>query len=235
MELTRVADQSEKEATLAIAGTWLVFSLALLLALPQPPNPRHVVIGMLAGAAVIIGGFLAASRCRLVLPRTNPQRIRLAVLSLLAGMALGAGLLGALLALASAEPLLRARFAGRLSESFWRPWALAFESSILEEITFRFFAMSVAAWIAARLFKRADVVFVIALIVSTLLFGLAHLPAWLSLTHASTGLIGSVLLLNGFGGFFFGWIFWRWGLSYAVLCHLAADVVIQAFGPRLLA
>ncbi len=235
MELTLVAGRSKKEVTLAIGGTWLVFSFALSLALPQPPNPRHVVLGMLAGAVVIIIGFLAASRCRLVLRRTRPQRVKLAVLSLLAGTALGAGLLGVLLALASVEPSLHARFAGRLSEPFWRPWALAFESSILEEVMFRFFAMSVVAWITARLIKRAGVAFVIALIVSTLLFGLAHLPAWLSLTHASAALIGSVLLLNGFGGLLFGWIFWRWGLAYAVLCHLAGDVVIKAFGPRLLA
>ena len=232
--LTLVVGRSQKEATLAIGGTWLTFSLALFLALPQPPNPRHVALGVLAGAILVIVGFSAASRCRPVFLRPNPQHGRLAVLSLLAGTALGAVLLGALLALANVEPSLHARFAGRLSEPLWRPWALAFESSILEEVTFRLFVMSVLAWIAARFIKRPRIVLAIALIASALLFGLAHLPSWLSVARTSA-LIGSVLLLNGLGGLLLGWIFWRWGLAYAILCHLAGDVVIQSLGPRLLA
>jgi membrane protease YdiL (CAAX protease family) len=47
-------------------------------------------------------------------------------------------------------------------------------------------------------------------------------------------LIAVVLLLNGLGGVLFGWIFWRWGLGYAIVCHFAGDVVIQALGPRML-
>jgi hypothetical protein len=26
-----------------------------------------------------------------------------------------------------------------------------------------------------------------------------------------------------------GWIFWRWGLPYAILCHVAANAVHLAF------
>jgi hypothetical protein len=33
----------------------------------------------------------------------------------------------------------------------------------------------------------------------------------------------------------FGWVFWRWGLPYAFLCHAAGDVVIQSLAPRLIA
>jgi hypothetical protein len=43
-----------------------------------------------------------------------------------------------------------------------------------------------------------------------------------------------VLLLNGLGGQLFGWIYWRWGLPYAILSHFAGDVVVQGLGPRLL-
>ncbi|HXG90735.1 MAG TPA: hypothetical protein VNJ02_20640 [Vicinamibacterales bacterium] len=49
-------------------------------------------------------------------------------------------------------------------------------------------------------------------------------------------LVGLVLfLVNGLGGLLLGWIFWRWGLPYAILCHFVAGILIQALGPRVLA
>lgn len=86
--------------------------------------------------------------------------------------------------------------------------------------------MSGIAWITARYVKRPGLVFPVALSVSALLFGLVHLPdfSWVGLT---------VVLLNGLGGLLLGWIFWRWGLAYAILCHFAGGVVIQSLGPRL--
>ena len=144
-------------------------------------------------------------------------------------------LVAVLVLLAQREPALRARFAGRLSEPPWRPWALGYESAILEEITFRLFAMSAVAWIASRLRIDRRTAFGLALATSSLLFGLAHLPAWLAATHGTVALIGGVLLLNGAAGLLFGTLFWRWGLSYAIASHFFADVVVQSLGPRLLA
>ena len=229
-----LTDRSPNEAAAVLAGTWLAFCLALCLALPQPPSAAYVALGSLAGAALIVLGFAAASGWRSIPLHEPRQRLRLAAVSLLAGSALGGLLLSLLAAFARAEPLLRARFAGRLAEPAWRPWALGFESSVLEEITYRLFAMSVIAWIVLRLFKRPNVATGIGLGASCLLFGLAHLPAWSSLTPVTTSLIAGVLLLNGLGGLLFGWIFWRWGLPYAIFCHFAGDVVVQSFGPRLL-
>ncbi len=75
----------------------------------------------------------------------------------------------------------------------------------------------------------------LSLLTSALLFALVHLPAWLAVAHPTTTLIGAVLLLNGAGGLLFGWLFWRWGLPYAIICHFVGDVVVQGLGPRLLA
>ena len=44
----------------------------------------------------------------------------------------------------------------------------------------------------------------------------------------------AVIVLNRAGGVSFGWLFWRWGLAAAILCHFAGDIVIQTFGPRFL-
>jgi hypothetical protein len=218
----------------AIAATWLAFCLALGLALPQPPHPLHLALGALAGAVLVVGGFSAGARWRPVPERRLRERLRLAGLSLLAGAALGALLLVLLIAFARVEPAIRARFAGRLTEPAWRPWALGFESSILEEVSFRLFAMSGIAWVVSRLLRNPGAATAVALGLSSLLFGLAHLPAWLAITVPTAALLVGVLALNGIGGLLFGWIFWRWGLPYAILCHAAGDVVVQSLGPRLL-
>ena len=233
MEL--VVDRSQGEATLAIGGTWLAFCLAVFFALPQPPQPTQLGVGAFLGAFLILTGFPAASRLRPLAAHASGARARLAALSLFAGAPLGAVLVGALVLFARAEPALRARFANRLNEPAWRPFALALESSILEEVVFRLFMMSVVAWAMARLLKRPTWAVAIAVVVSTALFGLAHVPAWSAATQASAALVSAVLLLNGAGGLLFACLFWRWGLPYAILSHFAGDVVVQSLAPRLLA
>ena len=181
-----------------------------------------------------MAGFSAASRWRRAPVHDSLARLRIAVASLLAGAALGGVLLSLLVAFAQAEPRLRARFADRLAEPWWRPWALGFESSILEEVIFRLFAMGVLGWIATRIVKHGRTPTAIALGASSLLFAVAHLPAWSSATPVTTALVVGVVLLNGLGGLLLGWAFWRWGLPYAILCHFAGDVVIQSLAPKLL-
>ena len=225
---------SLKQAAIAIGGTWLTFVVALCLALPQPVHLTQFLGGAFIGAILVTSGFFASSRGRLVSARPFSQRAKLTALAFLLGAFLGAVLLAALSVLVRFEPALRARFAGRLAEPIWRPWALAFESSILEEITFRLFAMGLLVWLATRLFSQARSSFIAGLIGSALLFGMAHLPAWASVSHPTFLLFGLVLLLNGIGGLLLGWVYWRWGLPYAVYCHFAGDVVLQVLGPHLL-
>jgi len=227
-------DRNRREATLAVGGTWLAFIAALCLALPQPPNLIYVLICAIGGLILIVIGFGAVSRYRSISAHPFSQRFKLAALALLSGALLGAVLLAVLSFLVRLEPALRARFAGRLAEPLWRPWALAFESSILEEVTFRLFAMSLLVWLAARLLRRPQAPFVVGLVGSSLLFGLAHLPAWAAASHAGSLLFALVILLNGLGGLLFGWVYWRWGLPYAILSHFAGDMVVQDLGPRLL-
>ena len=214
-------------------ATWVAFCIAVLLALPQPPNPLYVAVGAILGALFTFLGF-SATTIRTVVPRPWSQRLKFAVLSLVFGAILGSLLLAILIMAARAEPALHARFSGRADEAWWRPWALAFESSILEEVVFRLLIMSVVAWAVFRLSRRERLSFAIGLAVSALAFGLAHLPPWLSLAHGTAILIATVLLLNGIGGVLFGSIFWRWGLPYAIACHFAGDVVIQTVAPKLL-
>ena len=227
---------ARKEVVAPIAGTWAAFCLALLLAVPQPPNPLHIAVGAMIGALMIFVGFSVTFRYRpRIIARTSRRRAWFAALSLLAGTALAGFLLTLLVALSQVEPAVRSRFAGRISEPTWRPWALAFESSVLEEVVFRLFVMSIVAWFVVRVIKRPRAATVSAFVVSTLLFGLAHVPAWISAGHTPPVLVVAVLFLNGIGGVLLGLIFWRGGLVYAILCHFAGDVIIQSLGPKLLA
>ena len=229
MEL--IVDRGRKE--IAIVGTWLAFVVALCLAGPQPPSLVYVLIGSAVGAILIIIGFFAGSRCRLRPVRQFSQRLKLTALALVFGLVLGLVLLCALWFLMRFEPALQTRFASRLTEPAWRPLALAFESSILEEVTFRLFAMTILIWLASR-WLSTGASFAIGLIGSALLFGLAHLPAWTSASHPTFLLYGLVLLLNGVGGLLLGWVYWRWGLPYAIFCHFAGDIIVQGLGPHLL-
>jgi hypothetical protein len=132
------------------------------------------------------------------------------------------------------EPALRARFANRLGEPAWRPFALALESAVLEEVVFRLFVMSVVTWAIARLLKRAKWAVAIGVFVATALFGLAHVPAWSAVTPPTAVLVAAVVLLNGLAALLLAWLFWRWGLPYAILAHFAGDLVVQSVAPRLL-
>jgi membrane protease YdiL (CAAX protease family) len=229
--------------TLAIetetVAAWLAFLAGSLVSLPWPPDLRLLALAAVAGAVICVLGSAAAARSRGRLPRNAPtRRWKLGLLAGALGAALGLVLLAALVSLARFEPALAARFAGRLAEPAWRPWALALEASTLEEIVFRLFLLSGVAWLAACFVAArsgaARAPFLVALAVSSLAFGLAHLPSWLAVTALTPPLVAGVLALNGVGGLLFGGIFWRWGLPYAVLSHFAGDVVVQSLAPRLL-
>jgi hypothetical protein len=222
---------------------WLAFLLALALALPQPPGLVELAVGAAAGALLIAAGFACARALgrppAAVVVAERGRRILLtrSALAVVAGAVLGLVLLAILAGLARVEPALRARMAGRLGEPAWRPWALAFESSIVEEVIFRLFLMTLAAWAVTRLLSRraaGPLPFAIGLAVSTLAFGAAHVPAWTAVAGPSLLLVGGVVALNGIGGLLLGWVYWRWGLLLAILCHAAGDVVVQSLGPRLL-
>jgi hypothetical protein len=223
-----------KHSNLARVGTWVAFVCAAGLALPQPPAAAHLALASVVGAVLILVGSAAAANLEPTDETQPSSRVTRVALSVLLGLLIGGALLFVLRLGVSFEPALRARFASRLGEPWWRPWALAFESSILEEVVFRLFALSVITWCVHRVLRREVTAFAIGLGGSALLFGLAHVPAWIAATQATPLLVVAVLLLNGLPGVLLGWLYWRWGLLCAIACHFAADVVVQAIGPRVL-
>jgi hypothetical protein len=110
-------------------------------------------------------------------------------------------------------------------------WGKSFLMSVVyggiwEEILMRLFLMTLIIWIVSKLFrKQADNIpnwmYWTGIIVATLLFGAGHLPATAQLFgELNTALVSRALLLNGIVGVFFGYLFWKKGLVYAMIAHM---------------
>jgi membrane protease YdiL (CAAX protease family) len=235
----------------------LLALIALFLAVPRPVTLVPLVVGAVILALILALGLRAAApfgrgaplletRPSVATPVAPSPLCRLGV-ALLIGVVMGGILLGALMLLASVEPQLKARLAARVDQPAWMPWALAVEASILEEIIFRLFLLSGVVWLAAWLFggkkkkkqqeagKNAPATVVwVAVGISALVFGLAHLPSWVAAATPTPLLIAAVLALNGIGGVVLGRIYWYWGIEAAILCHFAGDMMLQGLGPRLM-
>ncbi len=216
-----------------VGATWVLFLFALPSVEGQGFGLETLVGGGLIGLPLVVFGFLAASRCRVVSEQDNAQRAKLAIVALLVGIALGAANLGANVALAAADAAIRAL----LHEHFAEPltWARVVSVAVVEEIVFRLFLMSVVAWIAARFLNKARTVFLTALVVSAFLFSVGHLLGRSLPTHSEVAVLYAlgVVVKSGVAGLVLGWVFWRWGLPYAIVCHFAANGLHKVFEPML--
>jgi len=106
---------------------------------------------------------------------------------------------------------------------------------VVEEIMMRLFFMSLTAFILWKLFARSKEkenipvwVFVVANIVSSLLFAAGHIPATIMTFGGMNALILiHCFLLNGVPGMFFGWLYQKLGLQYAIIAYALAHVITQ--------
>lgn len=102
---------------------------------------------------------------------------------------------------------------------------------IVEEIMMRLFLMSLLAWLGWKiLFRRHEkppvAVIAAANVIAALLFAAGHLPATAMIFGTITPLILlRCFLLNGGFGLFFGWLYRRYGIQYAILGHMMAHMV----------
>ena len=218
---------------MTVGATWVLFLVALPFLEGQGFELETLVGAGLIGLPLVFVGFLTASRCRSIPERDNARRAKLAIVALLAGTGVGAANLGANVALAAADGAIRAL----LQEHFAEPltWPRVASVAVVEEIAFRLFLMSVVAWIAARFLKKDRTVFLTALIVSAFLFAVPHLLGRPLPTDAALAALYAVgvVVKSGVAGLVLGWVFWRWGLPYAMVCHFAANGLHKVFEPML--
>lgn len=218
-----IVDRSRREAAIAAGASSAAFLAALLIG-NERSDPASFVIGAGAAGVLVFLGFAAASRCRPMQPRPNAQRARIALLSLAWGAGLGVANLGANLALAATGPALRELMAERVSTV--APLTALIAAPVVEEIALRLFLMSGIAWIVSRFTQRSGLIFWIALVGSSVGFALLHLDRPFPPDPNLAALYGVALVLKySLAGSLHGWIFWRWGLPYAILCHFAGNAI----------
>lgn len=102
---------------------------------------------------------------------------------------------------------------------------------IVEEVMMRLFLMSLLAWLGWKLFFRKHekppvMVVAAANVLAALGFAAGHLPATVVIFgHLTPLILLRCFLLNGGFGLFFGWLYQRYGIQYAMLGHMMAHVV----------
>jgi len=101
-----------------------------------------------------------------------------------------------------------------------------------EEIMVRFGWMTFISWALYKIFGRLNkYIYEGSILLSALLFGLAHLSSAYVMTGkltASTVLY--ILLGNGLPGIIFGWLYWRYGLESAIMAHIIAHFILILAG-----
>ena len=109
---------------------------------------------------------------------------------------------------------------------------------IIEEVMMRLFFMSLIIFIITKLFYKnkkeiPTIVFVVANIISALLFAAGHLPSTSIMTALTPVIIIRCFLFNGGLGLAFGYLYRKYGIGYAMishgLAHLFADTLMLIF------
>ena len=135
-----------------------------------------------------------------------------------------------------AKPFLSAETVARIA-AFGRlvplPTRLLY-GGITEELLLRWGLMTLLVWAAWRLLQRGEggprpAYVVGAILVSSLVFGVGHLPvAYMILPEATVALTLYVIVANSIFGLIAGYLYWKKGLESAVLAHMLAHVVMHA-------
>ena len=114
----------------------------------------------------------------------------------------------------------------------WKGLLASFYGGITEEILLRLFVMSLLAWIGTLFLKTkggsaTNIVFWIANILASILFGIGHLPTVSLIIPLTLLVVFRTVLLNAIGGIMFGWLYQKYGLESAMASHFSADIVLH--------
>jgi membrane protease YdiL (CAAX protease family) len=116
----------------------------------------------------------------------------------------------------------------------WRGLLAAFYGGTAEEILCRLFLVSSLVWLLAWIGRgRARPwMFVTAITLAALLFGLGHLPGAFAMGMPRSFIpIALIVLINALIGIFSGVLYWKLGLEHAMLAHFSIDIVIHGIWP----
>ena len=97
---------------------------------------------------------------------------------------------------------------------------------ITEEIILRFGLMTFLVWIMSKITKsESNSVFLVAILISSLLFAVAHLPVvYATVEVVSLGLVTYILIGNSIGGLVYGYLYWKKGLECSMISHMTTHI-----------
>lgn len=107
---------------------------------------------------------------------------------------------------------------------------------IIEEVMMRLFFMSLIVFIIFKILKKKEIptlVFIVANIISALLFAAGHLPSTATMTTLTPVIIFRCFLFNGGLGLAFGYLYRKYGIVHAMIAHgmthLISDILMIIF------
>lgn len=122
------------------------------------------------------------------------------------------------------------------------PWyARIFYGGIAEELLIRWGLMSCLVWLIFRCFQNGSaeikpIIYISAILVSALVFGLGHLPAAHLLSSVVTvPLIVYIIVGNAVFGIVAGGLYWKFGLECAIMSHMVAHITMVILEPIVIA
>lgn len=98
---------------------------------------------------------------------------------------------------------------------------------VAEEIMLRWGLMTILVYVFS--FKGEVLnkwVYIAAIVLSALIFALGHYPATAEYLEMTPIVWIRMLSLNGLGGLFFGWLYWKFHLEAAIFSHMFAHVTM---------
>lgn len=120
-----------------------------------------------------------------------------------------------------------------VSTTWWQGLLAMFYGGFTEELMLRLFMMTLIVCFLAWISKKAGnqipaSYYYIGIILAAILFGLGHLPATYQIFGELTSiLVIRALVLNGLLGIWFGYLYWKKGLEYAMIAHMSADFFLH--------
>lgn len=224
----------------------LPYALALIPGQTLTLSPI-IVIGTIIQTTVIFSiaifvGLFLAKRVGLGMPLLEDffqGKKRNASMRSIISLPVGLGVLAGLLIVLVSVPFqaLSVDFLkAEVAVSTWKSLLVIFYGGIAEEVLLRLFLMTFLVWITFKIKKTPDgkpttLGVWLAIILSSILFGLGHLPITGAITAITPIVILRAVVLNGIGGIIFGWLYWKKGLESAMISHFSADVVLHVVLP----
>ena len=171
--------------------------------------------------------FEAAAARAEIIPVLKPQIVPGLIGGLVGGIAI-------LMAWFLWIPLLPATFVTRAEQlNKVLPYATrVLYGGIVEELLLRWGMMTLLVWLAWRLLQKGKgkpraAWFVLAIIISSVVFGVGHLPLVAALAvNYTVAIVGYIVLANSLFGLIAGYLYWKRGLEAAIIAHMLTHVVI---------